>query len=408
MAIIVQKFGGSSLATISHINHASLLVAKAKQSGHDVVVIVSAMSGETDRLITLAKEMSPSPDAREYSALIATGEQVSTALMSMALMNRGFEAKSYTGAQAGILTDNQYKKARIQSIDVNKINADLSAGRIVVIAGFQGADAEGNITTLGRGGSDTSAVAIAAALKADECQIFTDVDGIYSTDPRVVPEARRLEQVSFEEMLELASLGSKVLQIRSVEFAGKYKVPLRVLSTFDEGPGTLITYQSQDSMESPAITGIAFSRLECLIKLKNLSHDGLSSVLSKLSTAGINTDMINHQHHTNDSTDMSFTVHQDEYTQALSLLKMEYKENIEGLSGYAKLSIVGAALKSHPDIAPKMLNALSEIGIKIHLMSSSEIKLTVLIDTHELDRGVKSLHSVFCDASITSLSEPRA
>jgi len=401
MALLVQKFGGSSLATVAHINHASLLVAKAKQAGHDVVVIVSAMAGETDRLIGLATEMSESPEPREYSTLIATGEQVAMALMTMSLINRGIEAKSYTGAQARILTDNQFKKARIQSIDTKPILADIKAGRVVVIAGFQGADAEGNITTLGRGGSDTTAVAIAAALKADECQIFTDVDGVYTTDPRVVKEAARLDKVTFEEMLELASLGAKVLQIRAVEFAGKYKIPLRVLSTFDEGPGTLVTYNTDESMESPSVTGIAFSRNEGKIQLIGIPDgvDIVSRVLAGISEIGANIDMIVQNTGPEVTLNVTFTVHHDEYADTLAQARkvgasLKAKE-VTGVEGLAKLSLVGAGLKSHPNIAPIMFKTLAASGVNVQLIATSEIKLSVLIDSTQLDEGVRALHEVF-------------
>ena len=401
MALLVQKFGGTSLATIKHINHAADIVAKAKQSGHKIVVIVSAMSGETDRLIKLANEMSESPDEREYAALVATGEQVSMALMAMALINRGIAAKSYTGGQARIQTCNQFKKARIQAIDTQPLLHDLADDKVVVIAGFQGVDHEGNITTLGRGGSDTTAVAIAAALKADECQIYTDVDGVYTTDPRVVPEAKRLQQITFEEMLELSSLGAKVLQIRSVEFAGKYNIPLRVLSTFQEGPGTLISYQPKKSMEAPQITGIAFSRTEAKITLSGVPDSpGLaSSILSDISEIGVNIDMIVQNLSDRDKTDFTFTVHSDEYQKALKQLRKIANKlganGIIGVSNLAKLSVVGAGLKSHPEVTSIMFKTLAAKGINIQLIATSEIKISVLIDAARLDEGVQALHNVF-------------
>lgn len=401
MALLVQKFGGTSVATLAHINHAADLVAKARHAGHDVVVVVSAMSGETDKLIGLAHQMSESPDPREYAALIATGEQVSMALMAMALINRGLLARSYTGTQARILTSSQFKKARIQSIDTQPILRDLKLGKVVVLAGFQGVDHEGSITTLGRGGSDTTAVAIAAALKADECQIYTDVDGIYTTDPRVVPEARRLEQITFEEMLELASLGAKVLQIRSVEFAGKYNIPLRVLSSFEEGPGTLITYKKEESMEAFSVTGIAFSRNETKISLSSTPDTpGIAAaILSEISAIGVNVDMILQHISADNKTDFTFTVHRDEYQTTLQLLHHVANEvgaqEVIGVEKLAKLSLVGAGLKSHPEVAPIMFKTLANLGINIQLIATSEIKISVIIDEARLDEGVQALHQAF-------------
>ncbi|WP_133126892.1 aspartate kinase [Legionella nagasakiensis] len=402
MALLVQKFGGTSVATQAHINHAADIVAKAKHAGHDVVVVVSAMSGETDKLIGLAHQMSESPEPREYAALIATGEQVSMTLMAMALINRGISARSYTGGQARIQTCSQFKKARIHAIDTQPILEDLKQGRVVVIAGFQGVDKEGNITTLGRGGSDTTAVAIAAALKADECQIYTDVDGVYTTDPRVVPDARRLEQVTFEEMLELSSLGAKVLQIRSVEFAGKYNIPLRVLSSAKEGPGTLITtYQQERRMESYSVTGIAFSRNEAKISLLGVPDSpGIASViLNEISSIGVNVDMILQHLSADNKTDFTFTVHRDEYQVTLQQLckiakNMKAREVI-GVEKLAKLSLVGAGLKSHPEVAPMMFKTLAENGINIQLITTSEIKISVVIDETLLDEGVRALHHAF-------------
>ncbi|CDZ78546.1 Aspartokinase [Legionella massiliensis] len=401
MALLVQKFGGTSLATLKHINHAADLVAKAKQAGHSVVVIVSAMSGETDKLISLANEISECPDEREYAALVATGEQVSMALMAMALINRGISARSYTGGQARIQTCSQFKKARIQAIDTQPILHDLEQGKVVVIAGFQGVDKDGNITTLGRGGSDTTAVAIAAALNADECQIYTDVDGVYTTDPRVVPDAKRLEQITFEEMLELSSLGAKVLQIRAVEFAGKYNIPLRVLSSSEEGPGTLITYQQKNAMEAPMVTGIAFSRNEAKVTLTGVPDaPGIASgILSEISEIGINVDMIVQHLSTHDKTDFTFTVHRDEYQATLKQLRKLVKDlgadNVVGANDLAKLSLVGAGLKSHPEIASIMFKTLASKGINIQLIATSEIKISVLIDSSLLDEGVRALHNVF-------------
>lgn len=401
MALLVQKFGGTSLATLEHINHAADLVAKAKQAGHSVVVIVSAMSGETDRLINLAHSISEYPNEREYAALVATGEQVSMALMAMALINRGINARSYTGGQARIHTCSQFKKARIQAIDTQPILKDLEQGTVVVIAGFQGIDKDGNVTTLGRGGSDTTAVAIAAALKADECQIYTDVDGVYTTDPRVVPDAKRLEQITFEEMLELSSLGAKVLQIRAVEFAGKYNIPLRVLSSSQEGPGTLITYQQKNSMEAPLVTGIAFSRNEAKVTLSGVPDaPGIASgILSEISAIGVNVDMIVQHLSANNKTNFTFTVHRDEYQATLKQLRKVAKDlgagDVVGIDNLAKLSLVGSGLKSHPEVASIMFKTLASKGINIQLIATSEIKLSVLIDTAMLDEGVRELHSVF-------------
>ncbi|KTC94745.1 diaminopimelate decarboxylase, aspartate kinase (fusion of lysA and lysC) [Legionella geestiana] len=402
MALFVQKFGGTSLATLTHINHAADIVAKARQAGHDVVVIVSAMSGETDRLIALANQISESPSEREYAALVSTGELVSMALMALALQNRGIDARSYSGAQARIQTCSQFRKARIRAIDTQPIQEDLRAGRVVVIAGFQGVDKNGNVTTLGRGGSDTTAVAIAAALKADECQIYTDVDGVYTTDPSVVPEARRLERITFEEMLELASLGAKVLQIRAVEFAGKYNVPLRVLSSSQEGPGTLITYEEHASMESPLVRGIAYSRSEGKIALRGIPDaPGVASTIMKaISAIGVNADMIVQQITPENTTDFTFTVHIDEYELVLKHLRHTAKalkaDSLSGEKGIAKLSIVGAGLKSHPEVATRMFDTLAAEGINIQRIATSEIRISVMIDAALLEKGVYALHKAFC------------
>lgn len=400
MALLVQKFGGTSLATLAHINHAADIVLKATQANHNVVVIVSAMSGETDRLISLANEISEEPDEREYAALVSTGEQVSMALMAMALINRGIKARSYTGVQARIQTCSQFKKARIQAIDTQPILQDLKKGIVVVIAGFQGVDKDANITTLGRGGSDTTAVAIAAALNADECQIYTDVDGVYTTDPKIVPDAKRLEKITFEEMLELSSLGAKVLQIRAVEFAGKYNIPLRVLSSSQEGPGTLITYQ-KNSMEAPSVKGIAFSRNEAKITLAGVPDSpGIASgILSEISDIGVNVDMIIQHLSAPNKTNFTFTVHCDEYQAALRQLR-KLADNLKaqevvGVTGLAKLSLVGAGLKSHPEVASIMFKTLAKKGINIQFIATSEIKISVLIDSQGLDEGIRALHSVF-------------
>jgi aspartate kinase len=401
MALLVQKFGGTSLANMERINHAADLVMKAKQAGHDVVVVVSAMAGETDRLIGLAKTAFATPSPREYAALVATGEQVTMALMALALQARGIAALSYTGAQAGIHTCSQYKKARIQFIDAEPILKDIKAGKVVVIAGFQGVDEHGSITTLGRGGSDTSAVAIAAALRADECQIFTDVEGVFTTDPNMVPEAKRLDRITFEEMLELASLGSKVLQIRSVEFAGKYNVPLRVLSSMKSGPGTLITYDKSQSMESPLVSGIAFSRQEAKLTLWGFDDvfEAVSKVLTEISAIGVNIDMMVQQHLADQKGQIMFTVHQDEYAQTLAhfqqVLPQIGARQVEGQEQLAKLSLVGAGLKSHPFVASTMFNTLVAEHIQVALMSMSEIKLSVIIEASRLEEGVRALHHAF-------------
>lgn len=401
MALLVQKFGGSSLATLEHINRAADLVSKAKQAGHDVVVIVSAMQGDTDKLINLAHQMSESPDDREYAALVATGEQVSMALMALALLNRGISARSYTGSQARIHTTSQYTKARISSIETQPILDELANDTVVVIAGFQGMDKDGNITTFGRGGSDTTAVAIAAALKADECQIYTDVDGVYTTDPRVEPNARRLDQVTFEEMLELASLGAKVLQIHAVEFAGKYKVPLRVLSSLNGGEGTLITYQREKQLDSPQVAGIAFCRNEAKISLSGLpdSPDVVSTILSEFSSIGVNVDMFIQHVSSDNRRNFTFSVHQNDYTISLKRAEKIASDlgayDVVGVENLSKLSLVGTALSSHPDIAPKMFKTLALLGINIQLIATSEIKISVIIDETRLDEGVRALHHAF-------------
>jgi len=414
MALLVQKFGGTSVATLAHINHAADIVAKAKHAGHDVVVVVSAMSGETDKLIDLAHQMSESPDPREYAALVATGEQVSMALMAMALINRGIATRSYTGTQARILTCSQFKKARIQAIDTQPILDDLQQGKVIVIAGFQGVDLDGNITTLGRGGSDTTAVAIAAALNADECQIYTDVDGVYTTDPRIVPDAKRLEKVTFEEMLELSSLGAKVLQIRAVEFAGKYNIPLRVLSSQQPGSGTLITYKQDQGMEAFSVTGIAFSRNEAKISLSGVPDaPGVASIiLAEISAIGVNVDMILQHISAENKTDFTFTVHRDEYQPTLQLLHKIAKDmganDVIGIEKLAKLSLVGAGLKSHPEVAPIMFKTLAAIGINIQLITTSEIKISVVIDESLLDDGVRALHLAFLAMNVVDESRKRA
>ncbi len=401
MARYVQKFGGTSVATVKHIQEVAMIVAKAYQSSHQLVVVVSAMAGETDRLISLAKSYTSNPSGREYATLVSTGEQITSALLTLALHSLKIPAISMTGRQAGIETNSLYQKARIESINSQAIESALKEGKVVVVAGFQGADKEGNITTLGRGGSDTTAVALAAAIGADECQIFTDVDGVYTCDPKVVKNARRLDEISFEEMLELASLGAKVLQIRSVEFAGKYKVPLRVLSSKDTGPGTLVIMAHKEKMESPSVTGIAYSRHEAKITLSGLSAEQsvVASVLSKFAEHGVNTDTLL-QHPTGDGEmDFIFTVHQDEYAATLSLLQSMQAElgltHIRGIENLAKVSIVGAGLKSHPEIAPLLFRTLHQLGINIQMITTSELKLTAVIDNRFVDQAIHALHDVF-------------
>jgi len=379
--LIVQKYGGTSVGSAERIKSVARRVAKYKAQGHQVVVVVSAISGETNRLIALAKEIQAQPDPRELDVVISTGEQVTIGLVSMALMELGLKAKSYTGAQVRILTDNAFTKARILSIDEQSIRTDLANGYVVVVAGFQGMDEAGNITTLGRGGSDTTGVAIAAALHADECQIYTDVDGVYTTDPRVVPEARRLKSITFEEMLELASLGSKVLQIRSVEFAGKYKVKLRVLSSFDEeGEGTLITFEEDNKMEQVIISGIAFNRDEAKITVRGVpDKPGIAyQILGPVSEANIDVDMIIQNVSVDGSTDFSFTVNRNEFDKAFGVLKNQVQKHIGareviGDNKIAKVSVVGMGMRSHVGVASKMFRTLAEEGINIQMISTSEI-----------------------------------
>jgi len=402
MALIVQKYGGTSVGAVDRIENVARKVKGFRDNGDDVVVVVSAMSGETNRLTDLAKSINPEMDPREADVLLSTGEQVTIALLSMALKRMGCDARSYTGAQVHILTDSTHSKARIVDIDESKIRNDLNQGRVVVVAGFQGVDEHGNITTLGRGGSDTTAVALAAALKADECQIYTDVDGVYTTDPRVVAEARRLDRITFEEMLELASLGSKVLQIRSVEFAGKYNVPLRVLSSFEgkEGPGTLITYE-EDGMEEALISGIAFNRDEAKLTIQGVpDQPGVAyRILGPIGDANIEVDMIVQNIGADDTTDFTFTVHRNDYEKALSLLQQTAKEvgarEVAGDSKIVKISLVGVGMRSHAGIASTMFEALAKEGINIRMISTSEIKVSVVIDEKYLELGVRALHSAF-------------
>ncbi len=406
MALIVQKYGGTSVANPERIRNVARRVARYKAMGHQIVVVVSAMSGETNRLTALAKEIMPEPDPRELDVIISTGEQVTIGLTALALMELGIKAKSYTGAQVKILTDAAHTKARILDIDEHNIKQDLNDGYVVVVAGFQGADEFGNITTLGRGGSDTTGVALAAALKADECQIYTDVDGVYTTDPRVVPEARRLDKITFEEMLELASQGSKVLQIRSVEFAGKYKVKLRVLSSFeDEGEGTLITFEEDgkdDSMEEPIISGIAFNRDEAKVSVLGVpDRPGIAyQILGPVADANIDVDMIIQNVSANGTTDFTFTVHKNELSKALAILKDKVQNHIGareiiGDDKIAKVSVVGVGMRSHVGIASQMFRTLAEEGINIQMISTSEIKIAVVIDEKYLELAVRVLHKAF-------------
>lgn len=403
MALIVQKYGGTSVANPERIRNLAGRVARYKAMGHKIVVVVSAMSGETNRLINLAKEIMPEPDPRELDMMVSTGEQVTIGMTALALMELGIKAKSYTGSQVKILTDDAYTKARILSIDEHNIKQDLDDGYVVVVAGFQGVDAKGNITTLGRGGSDTTGVALAAALKADECQIYTDVDGVYTTDPRVVPEARRLSKITFEEMLELASQGSKVLQIRSVEFAGKYKVKLRVLSSFeDEGDGTLITFEEENNMEQPVISGIAFNRDEAKITVLGVpDRPGIAyQILGPVAEANIDVDMIIQNTGADGTTDFTFTVHKNEMNKALSILRDKVQghigaREISGDDKIAKVSIVGVGMRSHVGIASQMFRTLAEEGINIQMISTSEIKIAVVIDEKYLELAVRILHKAF-------------
>ncbi|MBG4728006.1 aspartate kinase [Pseudomonas aeruginosa] len=402
MALIVQKFGGTSGGTVERIEQVAEKVKKFREAGDDVVVVVSAMSGETNRLIGLANQIMEQPVPRELDVMVSTGEQVTIALLSMALIKRGVPAVSYTGNQVRILTDSAHTKARILHIDDTHIRADLKAGRVVVVAGFQGVDGNGNITTLGRGGSDTTGVALAAALKADECQIYTDVDGVYTTDPRVVPQARRLDKITFEEMLEMASLGSKVLQIRAVEFAGKYNVPLRVLHSFQEGPGTLITIDDEEeSMEQPIISGIAFNRDEAKLTIRGVPDTpGVAfKILGPISAANVEVDMIVQNVAHDNTTDFTFTVHRNDYLNALEILKQTAanigaREAI-GDTNIAKVSIVGVGMRSHAGVASRMFEALAKESINIQMISTSEIKVSVVIEEKYLELAVRALHTAF-------------
>ncbi|MCH6583637.1 MAG: aspartate kinase [Proteobacteria bacterium] len=400
MALIVQKYGGTSVADTERINAVADRVARMRAAGDLMVVVVSAMSGETDRLLKLATEVDDNPLARELDVLLATGEQETAALLSMALHQRNCDARSYMGHQVHILTDNIHGKARIRGIDGDRVRKDLDRGRVVVIAGFQGVDEEGNITTLGRGGSDTTAVAMSAALKADECQIYTDVDGIYTADPRIVPEARRLDRVTVEEMLELASLGAKILQTRSVQFAGKYKVPLRVLSSFEVGPGTLISYEEK-KMEEAVISGIAFTRDEAKLTILGVpDQPGVAyKLFDDIAAAAIEVDMIVQNVGADGLTDVTFTVQRADYAKAMNILKKVAEElsaqEVEGDDKIVKISVVGVGMRSHAGIASTMFQALAQEGINIQMISTSEIKISVVVDEKYLELGVRALHTAF-------------
>lgn len=410
MALLVQKYGGSSVGTLDRIHKVAEKVIEAKTAGHDVVVVVSAMYGETDRLIQLANALSQDHDPREYDVLISSGEQVSMALLSMALNAKKYPARSFTGSQIGIQTDNVHTKARILDVQTHVIQRELQLGRIVVIAGFQGINEHGDITTLGRGGSDTTAVAIAVALKADECQIYTDVDGVYTTDPHLLPEARLLGQVSFEEMLEMASLGAKVLQMRSVELANKHNMPIRVLSTFSDGPGTLVTFEEK-IMQKRLVSGIAFSREEAVISLRGaprqIGIEGL--ILDKIGEANIEIDMIAQNETNQDTIDFSFTLQRREFPKALKIIEELAKQfktiTLKTNAKVAKLSLVGIGMRSHTGVASTMFKALGTAGINIQMITTSEIKISVVIDESHLERGVRAVHQAF---ELDKLPQPTA
>ncbi|MDT8405358.1 aspartate kinase [Sulfuriflexus sp.] len=401
MALIVQKYGGTSVGSVERIQAVADRVIKGRDAGDQMVIVLSAMSGETNRLLELAAGVSDRPSPRELDVLLSTGEQVTIALLSMCLEARGYPARSYTGSQVRILTDSTHNKARIMDIDAVRVRADLDAGRVVVVAGFQGIDEHGNVTTLGRGGSDTTAVAMAAALAADECQIYTDVDGVYTTDPRVVPTARRLERVTYEEMLEMASLGSKVLQIRSVEFASKYNVPLRVLSSFDDsGQGTLITSE-ETSMEQPVISGIAFNRDEAKLTILGVpDQPGVASkILGPIADANIEVDMIVQNVAADETTDFTFTVHRNEFKRGMEVLEQVARDlaarEVKGDDNIVKVSLVGVGMRSHAGIASKMFSTLAQENINIQMISTSEIKVSVVVDEKYLELGVRALHQAF-------------
>lgn len=405
MALIVQKYGGSSVGSVEKITKIAQKIKTYRDRGDDVIVVVSAMGDETDRLQGLADELGPKPSLREMDVLLSTGEQVTIALLTIALQQAGVDARSMTGWQVPIKTEDRHSKARIESIDETRLRSELDAGRVIVVAGFQGVDEHNDITTLGRGGSDTTAVALAAALKAKECQIFTDVDGVYTTDPRVVSDARRLEKITFEEMLEMASLGSKVLQIRAVEFAGKYDVPLRVLSTFEDGPGTLITIEDDD-MEQPIISGIAFTKDEAQLTVLGVpDRPGIAySLLGPIGEANIEVDMIL-QNVSGDSssdyslTDFTFTVHRGDFDRAKELLETAAKQlgarDVAGNTDIAKVSLVGVGMRSHANVAARMFKALSEENINIRMISTTEIKISIVLESKYLELAVRALHSEF-------------
>lgn len=401
MALIVQKYGGTSVGSIEKIRNVAEKVASYRTQGHDLIVVVSAMSGVTNKLLEMAHALQEEPSSREMDALLATGEQTTIALLAMALESIGMPARSYTGTQVRILTDSAFNKARILSIDDENVRKDLAQGRVVVVAGFQGVDADGNITTLGRGGSDTTAVALAAALKADECQIYTDVDGVYTTDPRMVPEARRLDRITFEEMLEMASLGAKVLQIRAVEFAGKYNVPLRVLSSFEDGPGTLIVSEEESMMEDPVISGIAFTKDETKLSIRGVPDvPGMAfKVFGPISDANIEVDVIVQNVGASGTNDITFTVQHKDAEKAQRILNKIASdigaEKVEVDNKVAKISLVGVGMRSHAGIASRMFEALSTESINIQLITTSEIKISVVIEEKYLELAVRTLHAAF-------------
>lgn len=410
MAFFVQKYGGTSVGSVERIEAVADKVKSFHDAGHRMVIVLSAMSGETNRLIALAQSLADQPSAREMDALLATGEQVTIALLAIALKKRGIDATSFTGWQAGIKTSSLPMKARIESIDTEALTEVLDAGGVAIAAGFQGIDADHNITTLGRGGSDTTAVALAAALKADECQIYTDVDGVYTTDPRIAPAARRLEKITFEEMLELASLGSKVLQIRAVEFAGKYKVPLRVLSSMKEGNGTLITVEEKSAVENPIISGIAFNRDEAKLTIKGVPDvPGIASdILGAISDQNIEVDMIVQNVSEDGTTDFTFTVNRIDYKPSLDILNTVAEQlkarSVTGTDEICKVSLVGVGMRSHAGIASKMFSVLADENINILAITTSEIKISVVIAEKYLELAVRALHTAF-DLDIDAVEE---
>jgi aspartate kinase len=402
MALIVQKFGGTSVGSLVRINQVADIILRAKEAGHDIVVVSSAMSGDTDRLIDMAKTIAPHPDPREYAALVSTGEQVCVALLALVLQSKGVKARSFLGFQLPILTDDHYRKARILDIDCDPLLQYLNEGGIPIVAGFQGVNSQGEITTLGRGGSDTSAVALAHVLKAQECQIYTDVDGVFTADPRIVPQAKCLEEITFDEMIELASLGAKVLQNRAVEFAGKYRVKLRVLSSFNEGSGTLVTFNDDCSMERPIVSGIAHNRHEAKLTLRDIPDEpGIAArILAPISQAGYEIDMIIQNAPRNGFIDFTFTVQRDDYLAVKTLLEknltIDPPMKISGDDKIAKLSIVGLGMRSHAGIATKLFTVLGDEGVNIEMISTSEIKISVIIDEQYLEKSVRALHRAFC------------